>query len=484
MGLLLRDEGPRRWSEQEYARLELGHALRERSVRRLAAGAMQSPHGRLTQVFEDGPALQSAYRCLENPRVSALEVGRAAWRACVQRACARGFTCLVVPLDQSTLSLADAHHTRGLGPVGRRHHKAGARGLEVMTALGVSPGGQVLGLLGQAYWRREEEAPARPASARPLAQKETRYWLHVAQRALEAAAGAAPSRLRLWLQMDRGADFHEALAWADSVRAHHDVTIRAAQGRRVLAPDEGSLWECVEASEVLARKSVHVPARHGTPARWAHVEVRAAPVLVSLKDRRTGKTGAVVLTAVQVVEVGHTDGRKRRPAQPLHWLLLTTREVHGAQDALEVLQAYCLRWRVEDFHRAWKGGACHVQDTQLHHRRAILTWASILASVATQAEALKTRGSEEPDAPATEVLSLAQLRAALLLSGAQDASEEAACALTLLDAKVLIGRLGGWTGYYAGTPPGTQTLTRGLERVDVAALTLTAYERLHPPKRG
>lgn len=483
MGLLLREEGPRRWAEQEYACLELGHALRERSVRKLAAGARASPHGRLTQVFEEGPALQSAYRCLENPRVSALEVGRAAWRACVQRACARGFATLIVPLDQSTLSLADPHHTRGLGPVGRRHHRAGARGLEVMTALGVSPGGEVLGLLGQAYWRREETAPARPARARALEEKETRYWLHVATRAVEAAAGAAPSRLRLWLQMDRGADFHEALAWADSVRAHHDVTIRAAQERRLLAPEEGYLTEAVAASPVLARTSVHVPARHGEPARWAHVEVRATPVLVSLKDRRTGRTGAVVLTAVQVQEVGHTGGRKKKPARPLHWLLLTTREVHSAQDALEVLDAYCLRWRVEDFHRAWKRGACHVEDTQLHHRRAILTWATILASVATQAEALKTRAREEPDAPATEVLSVPQLRAALLLRGAEDVSAEAACELTLLDATVLVGKLGGWTGYYSGAPPGTQVLTRGLERVNVAALTLTAYERLGP-KRG
>ncbi|MBF5046005.1 IS4 family transposase [Aggregicoccus sp. 17bor-14] len=481
MGLLLRDEGPRRWAQEEFESLELGHALREASVRKLAAGARAAPHGRLTQVFEEGPALQSAYRCLENPRVSALAVGRAAWAACVQRACSRGFATLIVPLDQSTLSLADAHRTRGLGPVGKR--SAGARGLEVMTALGVAPTGEVLGLLGQAYWKRDERAPARPACTRPLARKETRYWLHVAARAV-AAARTAPGRLRLWLQMDRGADFHEALAWADSVRARHDVTIRAAHERRCLAPEEGYLWDCVEASEVLARTSVYVPARHGEPSRWAHVEVRSSPVLLQLKDRRTGRKGAVVLTAVQVREVGHTGGPKRKPARPLHWLLLTTREVQGTEDALAVLQAYCLRWRVEDFHRAWKGGACHVQDTQLHHRRAILTWASLLASVATQAEALKTRGTEEPDAPATEVLSVQQLRAALLLRGSEDVSEEAARELTLLDAKVLIGRLGGWTGYYSGAPPGTQTLMRGLERVNVAAQTLDAYERLHPPERG
>lgn len=74
--------------------------------------------------------------------------------------------------------------------------------------------------------------------------------------------------------------------------------------------------------------------------------------------------------------------------------------------------------------------------------------------------------------------------AALLLWGEEDVSEEAARELTLLDAKVLIGRLGGWTGYSSGAPPGTQTLARGLERVDVAAQTLVAYERLQQLKRG
>lgn len=484
MGLMLRGERAQRWAEQEFGRLELGHALRERAVRRLAAGAMQRPHGRLTQVFGPGADQQSAYRVLENPRVSALALGRAAWEACAARALARGLSTLVVAEDGSSLTLADPHRTRGLGPVGRRRRPGGgARGLEVMTALGVSLQGEVLGLLGQAYWQRPERAPAAPAWARPFAQKETRHWLRVAQRALQAAARAGRA-LRLWLQMDRGADFLEALAWADAVREAHWVTVRAAQDRSVLGPEEGRLWDVVQGAGVCARKSLQVPARHGAPARWAHVEVRTSPVLVQLKDRRSGRTGAVLLSAVLVREVGHTGGGKKKPARPLHWLLLTTREVTCAADALEVVDAYCLRWRVEDFHRAWKAGGCRVEDTQLHRRRAILTWATILSSVATQAEALRTRGREEPDTPATEVLSLEQLRAALLLSGDTDVSEEAARALTLLDAKVLIGRLGGWAGYYSGVPPGTQVLLRGLERVNTAALALTAYERLHKAKPG
>jgi len=60
--------------------------------------------------------------------------------------------------------------------------------------------------------------------------------------------------------------------------------------------------------------------------------------------------------------------------EPLEWFLLTTVEIKSADDALSCVQWYCLRWRIEDWHRVLKSG-CRVENmahkTAERLRRAI-----------------------------------------------------------------------------------------------------------------
>ena len=54
-------------------------------------------------------------------------------------------------------------------------------------------------------------------------------------------------------------------------------------------------------------------------------------------------------------------------ASRLEWFLLTTREITTVEQAQECLRWYCLRWRIEDWHRVLKSG-CRVEA--LAHRSA------------------------------------------------------------------------------------------------------------------
>ena len=42
---------------------------------------------------------------------------------------------------------------------------------------------------------------------------------------------------------------------------------------------------------------------------------------------------------------------------PLKWLLLTSEPVESLAQALRVIDIYTHRWRIEEFHKAWKTGA-------------------------------------------------------------------------------------------------------------------------------
>ena len=52
----------------------------------------------------------------------------------------------------------------------------------------------------------------------------------------------------------------------------------------------------------------------------------------------------------------------------LEWLLLSTREIASVEQAHECLRWYCLRWRIEDWHRVLKSG-CRVEALQ--HKTAV-----------------------------------------------------------------------------------------------------------------
>lgn len=41
-------------------------------------------------------------------------------------------------------------------------------------------------------------------------------------------------------------------------------------------------------------------------------------------------------------------------SEPLHWVLLTTEAVSSAEDAMRFVRYDELRWRIDDYHKAWK----------------------------------------------------------------------------------------------------------------------------------
>ena len=52
---------------------------------------------------------------------------------------------------------------------------------------------------------------------------------------------------------------------------------------------------------------------------------------------------------------------------PVEWFLLTTCDVSTPEQAQQILRWYCLRWRIEDWHRVLKSG-CNIE--KLQHKTA------------------------------------------------------------------------------------------------------------------
>ena len=459
------------WAAREFGQAQLGDARRTLRVVEMGAGAAAAPAGPLTQAFPDAAERQAAYKLVEGGHAPAGALARAAAGAAWSRV-RPGAPYAVVPVDGSTLSVASARAAQGFGPVGTRGVKS--LGMEAMSALLVSHTGVPLGLAAQALWTRGPPAACGLSEAqkraRPLQQRETRYWLQVLQAACSAWRESG-SAVVPWFQLDAGADARDVLHWAVWEAQGAWVTVRSGQQRRVQWPEEGLLWDAVQALPVAGHYPLKVLAGEKRSARRAHIRVRFSPVVVQLRCPASGARVPVALFAVHARE----EGSCPKGEAPIEWLLLTTRPVHGFTGARAVLRAYALRWRVEEVHRSWKSG-CGVERSGLK-APAFASWATVLFCVAVRIERLKRLSRETPDVPASDEFSPHEVRALLLLKK-QGALYAAGHVPTLGEAVLWLAQLGGYTGKSSGGPPGATVLKRGLDKLAPVAEALLFQEGL------
>jgi hypothetical protein len=264
----------------------------------------------------------------------------------------------------------------------------------------------------------------------------------------------------------------------EAKRKRRLLTVRAAYDRALTDERHDRLRAAISAQKPLAhfqhflRPAAAKRAGH-RPDRARRLQVRARKVTLRLTDW-TNHKGKLCESAdywvVYVREIHPPPGAER-----LDWLLLTTRPVESSADALEVVRAYTLRWRVEEFHKTWKSGACNVEGSHLRSCEALKRWATLLAAVASRIERLKFAHRYQPNVPALDIASRDEIDGAIVLT--ERCRWKVGDDLTAQQFVLLVADIGGYTGKSSGGPPGSIVIKRGFDRVEVAARTLAAVRQ-------
>jgi hypothetical protein len=328
-----------------------------------------------------------------------------------------------------------------------------------MTALALTPDGVPLGVLGQQWWMRSFEREPKKERT-PIEQRETKHWLTVLDRAATALRQYAP-QTRPWFQFDRGGDCADVLLHALELGV--DVTARSCYDRVVTG---GRLWSKAAAGRFLGSYQLRI-AEPGKRRRIATLCVRAREVEVHLFR---GRLKPALKKRMHVVEV-----RERRRAGGICWRLLTTMPADTFQQAMAIINAYTLRWRIEDFHLAWKSGACGVEQSWMRKPEHFYKWATILSAVAARLERIKLLSRTEPERSALDEFTRDEIDAAIALRKPKGISLGATP--TLGEMTRWVADIGGYTGKSSGGPPGIRVLGYGLERVTTVALAIASIRK-------
>jgi hypothetical protein len=447
----------RLWAQATFGCVDLGDVRRTDRLVRMATSAAEGPAGQVTQVFHSSAERQGAYDLLNNEAVLAASLTGALSRSVA--VAAQEHEHVLVVLDGTSLTLTDRYKSKGLGRIGP--FGANASGLKLINALALAPDGTPIGVADQNWWVRTSRVPS---GYRGINERESVRWRECVTRVSDHFA-ALDSSTRIHFLADRDGD--AALLIETIQRAGHEFTIRSNATRKVLGrKGAAKIRPVLSQLAPLATMKVQLSATPRRAARLAKLTIRALKLEVRLRDHHTHGVRVVPLTFVWA--------REQRRNGPIDWMLMTNTPATTARDACEVVRRYAKRWRIEDFHRTWKSGACNVEQTQLRSANAIIKWATILAAVAGRAETLRHAARTNPDAPATTILSDDEIQALVLLKTRVKSRVETVTAdgLTVVQAVRWIADLGGYVGNKSSGKPGPTTIGRGFEDVRVAAAVI------------
>jgi len=444
------------WAERVSSSAELPDERLQARLTTIIVTTVEHPSASIPQATGSAGQAKATYRFYANPRVTA-DMLRLGFTTDTAQRCLEEDVVLVVQ-DTTSLNFTGLHMIPELGPI----DSGGlARGVHLHTTLALTVSGQVIGILDQQYW-------ARPQPGQPGPEEiESGKWINgidASRAILYETAGDRPVP-RLIHVMDREGDAYEVMMTV--IDAGDSAIIRCAQNRRIDDP-LAKAHEAVRSQPVLCRTEIVVSRKAGVPERYAQVEVRSMRVTLIPDLQKYPHAWPMTWNLVEVWEPNPPAG-----TQPAHWLLWTLEPAASADEALEVVRKYTCRWPIEEVHLVLKSG-CRVEELRLENWDSLEKAVTIDAAVATRIVSLRDLARETPEAPALEVLSEDEVEVLVCRFGKGMTPSE----LTIGQAVLWIGRLGGHMNRKRDGMPGVRTLWRGLHDLTLLVAGFQAGKKL------
>ena len=474
LGDIARPERPEHWAEEELGTVRLYDNRLKRRLYKIAQDFYGQPQAGIPEACGCKARTMGAYRLFHNPKVTMDVVLKAHKEATLERIKAERI--VLAPQDTTTLNYSTHPMTEGLGPI--RNTDDTFMGLLLHDTLAFTEEGTPLGILDAQCWARDPQDRGKRYRRHdlPIEQKESMKWLRSFRKVAELQK-LCPDTLLVSIG-DRESDLYELFVEALQDPGGPGLLVRAEKSRNRKV-DEQFLWEFMSQRDVAGSLKIHVPRKGSRKARDAWVDLRFAEVGLKAPSR-SGSVPAVRVWAVYILEQASDE----RAESPIEWMLLTTVEVKTFEDAQKRVEWYSGRWGIEVYHRTLKSG-CRIKDRQLGTADRLETCLGIDMVVAWRIYHLTMLGRETPELPCTVFFKDIEWKA--LCCYVKKTPIAPQTPPSLREAMFMVGAIGGHLGRKSDGFPGTQTLWRGLQRLETATemyAIFTQQDYPHPSQSG
>jgi hypothetical protein len=456
------------WAEHEFGGAPLGDKRLSRRLVEAAADQGEKPGRAYSGVVKgDGAKVKGYYRLIDKPDDSAVTMSNILLphREQTIRRMKDQKTVLCIQ-DGTDLNYTSLDKCSGLGQIGKNQTGAQSKGLHLHSTLAISTEGLPLGVLRAECSAAEPKGAddKRRAKAIPIEEKKTFCWIEGLRDCMELK-GRMPHTALINV-MDREADFYELFEEQRLHSARVDLLVRGKFDRKIIGDQR--LFDTVRQSSIQRKIKIEVPrqsarakktkqkARPKRAARTAEVSVRYTAVELEPPSYYKEKD------PVSIWVVHAREDKPPKEAVPLEWFLLTTMTMKSADDAVKCIKWYCLRWRIEDWHRVLKSG-CRVEDLAYETAQRLMRGIALKLVIAWRIMLMTLLGRESPELPAEVLFSDLEIKVLNAYSKKKGLNH-----LTCLgDAVKLVGKLGGHLGRAGDSPPGHQVMWHGYEALQL-----------------
>lgn len=408
----------------------------------------------LPAACQDWAATKAAYRFFDNPRVDDQTILGGHFAATAARFAATTGTVLV--LHDTTEFSFTRNTPDGVGYlsyVKGRHATHTACGVLLHSSLAVTTAGLPLGLAAVKFWTRKRfkgtnaaKRSVNPTTV-PIEEKESVRWLDNLTRSTQQLADPT----RCVHVGDREADIFELFHAAQQAETH--FLVRTAVDR-LAGHGTTTVAKLMRRQPVRGTHAVEVRDDHGNIST-ATVAVRFRRLTVHPSPAKRKRYGPLSLTAIHAVERGLPADR-----EPIRWKLLTDLPVNDLASAVEKLNWYAIRWRIETYHKILKSG-CQAESARLRTAERLTNLLAVLCVVGWRVFWLTMSSRVAPSAPPEVAFAPAEIAVLDRIAGGPPLATGRTVAHYLL----AVAKLGGYLARTKDPPPGNMVVWRGLTRL-------------------
>jgi hypothetical protein len=454
------DEAGVAWLDGELAGCSLPDERLNKRLGKLLAQIGGAVGQSIPLVCQDWANTKAAYRFFSNDRVSEADILAGHFQSTRDRFLATNG--LVFVLHDTTEFTYQREAPEAIGitkSINSGRDKAGRLrshtvcGILMHSSLALTNAGLPLGITAAKFWTRKKfkgtaalKKKINPTRV-PIEKKESIRWLENLRQSTELLDDPG----RCVHIGDRESDIYELFCTAQEIGTH--FLIRTCVDR--LAGD-GDHTVADEMAEVAVKGLHRIEVRDNKgDIDQAVLEIRYRKIRVLPPIGKQKRYPALTLSVIHAEERGAPKNRKK-----IDWKLITDLPVQSRRDALEKLQWYALRWKIEVFHKILKSG-CKAEESKLRTAQRLTNLIAVFCILSWRIFWMTMLNRAAPDARPT--LALGDGEISLLDHLVKDRTSRRR--KTLAHYLTKIARLGGYLARANDPPPGNTVMWRGLSRL-------------------
>jgi len=458
------------WEFSEFGEVDFCDKRLTTRLIKIAGSFANSPESSINMACESWAEAKAAYRFFQNDSVCEAKILATHTGKTVERI--SEYKTVLAIQDTCYISYKNHKKTKGLGIIATRIRSKTTNfqtnGLVMHTAFAITTEGLPLGLLDQKITSRpvlSKEIKAIKKSshniALPIEEKESIRWIDT----LKKTNNLQLKNTQVVTIGDREADIYELFAAAYKDKS--SVLIRARQDRIVNKKSTHSkksgmkLWSLAKSFPNQGEIEIAIPERDDQPKRTAAFELRFGEFVMNPPKNniksRTEKLPNLKLNLVYVSEKNSIMGGK-----PMEWILLTNLNINNFGEAVEKVKWYCLRWRIESFHKILKSGLM-VEGCRLGTADRLIRYLTVMSIIAWRIFFITLIARSNPNLPCTTLLKEEEWK--VLYTKIHRLKSCPITPPTIRDAVRWVAQLGGFLARNNDKEPGFITLWRGWKRL-------------------